>query len=267
MRQFLHLLLLPFLGLFANAWVLRRPGSTDSVSRQVDLPRKEGKLPFTYNGETYETYYLIVGSLDAGTPLVTLHGGPGTPHSYLLPLTDLASSRRAVIFYDQIGCGNSTHLRNKPSSFWTPELFMSELANLLAGLGVSGDYDLLGQSWGGMLAAQFVSSYSDRSVISGLNKLVLNSAPASMQLFDQSISKLVSQLPEDTQEVIKRNQEAGTTDSEEYQNALLVFYRRHLCRLWPFPDEMLQSTSVASQDPTVYAAMCVVPSMALFSSS
>jgi L-proline amide hydrolase len=66
------------------------------------------------------------------------------------------------VFYDQIGGGKSTHIREKrlDTDFWVPELFMAELDNLLVHLGIADDFDLLGQSWGGMLGAMFaVSSF------------------------------------------------------------------------------------------------------------
>ena len=39
-----------------------------------------------------------------------------------------------VIMYDQLGCGNSTHLPEKmgDGDFWTPDLFLAELDNLLS---------------------------------------------------------------------------------------------------------------------------------------
>ena len=54
-----------------------------------------------------------------------------------------------VVFYDQIGNGASSHCPGVPPDFWTPELFMDELDNLLKSLGIYDDFDLLGQSWGG----------------------------------------------------------------------------------------------------------------------
>jgi pimeloyl-ACP methyl ester carboxylesterase len=56
-----------------------------------------------------------------------------------------------VAFYDQIGNGKSTHYRKKrlDTDFWTPDLIMSELENLLEHLGIGDDDDLLGQSGGG----------------------------------------------------------------------------------------------------------------------
>lgn len=54
-----------------------------------------------------------------------------------------------IVFYDQIGNGESTHIKDKPADFWNPELFMDELDNLLKHLGIYENFDLLGHSWGG----------------------------------------------------------------------------------------------------------------------
>lgn len=77
--------------------------------------------------------------------------------------------------YDQLGCGRSTHLREKmgDESFWTIDLFLSELDNLLAHLKIE-EYDLLGQSWGGILANEHAAHQPK-----GLKKLILANTPAS----------------------------------------------------------------------------------------
>ena len=66
---------------------------------------REGYIPF----EGYKTYYRIAGECDQGRlPLLALHGGPGTTHWYLRSLDGIAERYgRAVIYYDQIGCGYS----------------------------------------------------------------------------------------------------------------------------------------------------------------
>ncbi len=111
----------------------------------------EGTVPF---GE-YRTWYRVTGDLAAGpVPLVAMHGGPGCTHDYLLRLAALADTGRAVVHYDQLGNGRSTHLPDAPADFWTPSLFVAELDNLLDALGIADRYALLGQSWGGMLAAE-----------------------------------------------------------------------------------------------------------------
>lgn len=224
------------------------------MSAPASLPTTEGRLPFVVGSETFETYYKVFGVPSSGIPLVTLHGGPGSAHYYILPMSDLASPTRAVIFYDQIGTGNSTHLRDKPAEFWTPQLFMDELANLLSKLGIAGQYDLLGHSWGGMLGSQFASTFSGPEV-KGLRRLILSSSPASMELFQRSCARLIKQLPEDVQATLKKHEDAGTTDSKEYEDAVGVFYERHLCRVKPMPDDVVKSFGCMAEDPTVYHTM------------
>ena len=55
----------------------------------------------------YRTWYRFVGDPNsATTPLLALHGGPGSTHNYFGPLEALGSER-PVVLYDQIGCGKS----------------------------------------------------------------------------------------------------------------------------------------------------------------
>jgi len=121
----------------------------------VPASRSEGRAPF---GE-FETWYQVVGELRTApqpgpAPLIRLHGGPGATHDYLSPLAELATDGWAVVFYDQLSNGNSTHLPSRGAVFWTMQLFVDELASLLRHLGIAGRYHLLGQSWGGFLAQE-----------------------------------------------------------------------------------------------------------------
>lgn len=115
----------------------------------------EGVAPFPVEGlpEPCQTWYKIVGDLETpAVPLILLHGGPGASHDYLLPLVDLAPAT-PLIFYDQLGNGRSTHLpeKNGDEKFWTVELFMKELDNLIKHLGLQDrPIDVYGQSWGGV---------------------------------------------------------------------------------------------------------------------
>jgi pimeloyl-ACP methyl ester carboxylesterase len=108
-----------------------------------------------------------------------LHGGPGACHEYLLPLTDLSSSR-PLIFYDQIGNGKSTHLPDKAGdeAFWSVTLFQNELNNLISHLGLKDrPIDVFGHSWGGMLAAVWAATPSSSA---NLRRLVIANSLASM---------------------------------------------------------------------------------------
>lgn len=109
------------------------------------------------------------------TPLICLHGGPGVPHNYLLPIAHMyADYGIPAVMYDQIGCAESTHFRDKKGDheFWTPQLFMAELDDLKTHVGI-GAFDLLGQSWGGMLAGQYAIEKQPK----GLRELIIADSP------------------------------------------------------------------------------------------
>ncbi|KAJ7185275.1 proline-specific peptidase [Mycena filopes] len=212
-----------------------------------------GKIAFVVGDETFETAYKVFGDLKSAKtrPLLVLHGGPGIPHQYLLPFAQLSEQGIPVIFYDQVGCGLSTHLPDKPKEFWVEELFMSELDHVLKHFGVGDDFDLAGHSWGGMLAANYVISRNPR----GLKRLILADAPASMELWSVGTNALLSEFPQAFRDMLKRHEEAGTTDSAEYQAGIQQFNEKHLCRVQPWPEDLLSAFESLEADPTVYSTM------------
>ena len=211
-----------------------------------------GTVPFDVCGETHETWYRVTGELDAAgpAPLVVLHGGPGAAHDYLLSLTDLAQDGRAVVHYDQLGNGRSTHLPDRGEAFWTVELFVRELHNLVEALGIAGRHHVLGQSWGGFLAQEYALTAP-----AGLRALVLADTAASFPDFVSEANRLRAFLPDGVDDTLRRHEEAGTTDDPEYVEACMVFYRRHVCRLDPWPDEVTEGFAWIDRDPTVYHTM------------
>ena len=199
----------------------------------------------------YETWFRITGDLNSSmTPLVVVHGGPGFTHDYVLSLSELAATGRPIVHYDQVGCGRSTRLPQKGGEFWTVQLFLDELDNLLRHLGVAEDYHLLGQSWGGMLGAEHALRQPR-----GLRSLILSNALASEQLLLDEAHRLRRELPGDLPEVFDRHEAAGTIDDPEYLEATQAFYDRHICRVLPYPDEVQASFDAVAEDSTVYGAM------------
>jgi L-proline amide hydrolase len=204
--------------------------------------------------ETHQTWYKVVGPVPVPggpLPLVVLHGGPGCTHDYLLSLADLAAPGRPVIFYDQIGNGNSTHLQTRGEDFWTVELFTAELANLIGQLGLAeGGYHVLGQSWGGFLAQEFALTQP-----AGLRGVVLADTASSWLGFLDECNKLRAKLPPEVEEVLRKHEAAGTFTDPEYVRACEVFYRRHVCRLDPMPPDVARTFALLDADPTVYYTM------------
>lgn len=228
------------------------PGQTNPYPS----PTRTGTIPFTPPGTSLETetWYALWGELSSSTvPLIVLHGGPGVAHNYLLPTSHLSSApwSRTVILYDQLGCGKSTHLpdKNGDTDFWTPQLFMRELENLLKALDIE-TYDILGQSWGGMLGAQYATTRPK-----GLRRLIIADSPADMVSWVETADKLRKLLPEDVQETLTRCEKEGTTESEEYEQAVIEYLRRFVCRVWPFPKELADSLAQLKEDNTVNMTM------------
>ena len=206
---------------------------------------KEGFVEF----RGYKVWYRIVGRGEepGKLPLLCLHGGPGAPHDYLEPLEAIASSGRRVIFYDQLGCGNSD--RPHDPSLWTVELFVEEVGVIRRALGLE-HVHILGQSWGGMLAMEYALTQP-----AGLASLVVADSPASIPQWIAETGRLRAELPPEVQQTLSKHEEAGTTDDPEYQQAMLVFYARHVCRLNPWPEYVTRAFEKLGQNPEVYNTM------------
>lgn len=196
---------------------------------------EQGYLPITdsKSDQTFKIWYRrIGGEHPTKTPLLCLHGGPGALHNYLLNMQELASEDRQVIFYDQLGCGNSDIPDD--NSLWRVDRFVEELAQVIAGLGLE-KVHLLGQSWGGMLAIEY--ALTQPGTIEGL---ILANTLSSMPLWVSEANRLRAELPPEIQATLLKHEAEGTTDSEEYQTAILAFYDRHVCRV-PWPDYVAYS--------------------------
>jgi L-proline amide hydrolase len=231
------------------------------------MPRViEGQAPF----QDGFTWYRLVepDTPSSALPLVVLHGGPGMASNYLHNLAELADETgRAVVLYDQFGCGRSTHRPEAPTDFWGVQLFVDEHHSLMRHLGIE-RYHLLGQSWGGMLAAELA--------VRGLRpaSLAICNSPASMELWLKGAADLRAQLPKENREALDKHEKAGTHEDPEYLAATHEFceiaawciaYRladaalhpdiRHVVRQDPFPQDFQDSEAQCAADPTVYRTL------------
>lgn len=168
------------------------------------------------------------------TPLLTLHGGPGAAHDYLEPLEALANER-PVIFYDQLGCGKSDRPDAKP--LWTIERFADEIDEVRTALGLKSIH-LLGQSWGGWLAVEYLTRKPK-----GLKSCVLASTSSSIPLFSKECDRLISKLPKPLRTALALHGATGNYAHPDYQAAVTAFYNRHLCRLRDWPDCLKRSAA------------------------
>lgn len=111
------------------------------------------------------------GPLDS-TLVMVLHGGPGGSYQYMLNCKSLADKGYRVVFYDQIGSGLSQRFSKEwYGNFGTDALnrtFYDELRAVITyyKTALNQKVVLLGDSWGGILAAGYTGKYP--SEISGL---------------------------------------------------------------------------------------------------
>jgi proline iminopeptidase len=166
------------------------------------------------------------------TPILVVHGGPGLSHFYLLTLAALAD-HWPVIFYDQLDCGFSDR-PNQPAN-WTVARFVDEVAAVRRALGLD-RVILVGHSFGGSLAIEHAAAHGE-----GVVGLVLASPLISTPRWIADNTAHRDALPDDVKATLAAHEAAGTTDSKDYHAAVMVFMRRHFCRLRPSPDELKQS--------------------------
>jgi len=197
----------------------------------------------------YRTWYRIVGADEAPGrwPLLVLHGGPGGTHDYLEPLEALAAGGRRVVFYDQLGNGRSDQPHDP--RLWTVGLFLDELRAVRQALGLRRVH-LFGHSWGGMLAMEYACTAP-----AGLRSLIVADAPGSMPHWLAEARRLRAALPSAVQATLLAHEQAGTTDEPAYQLAALEFYRRHFCRLQPWPACLERSMQHLLDRPQVFHTM------------
>jgi proline-specific peptidase len=109
---------------------------------------------------------------------------------------------------------------------------------------------LLGQSWGGMLGMEYALTQP-----AGLVSLTVADSAASVVQWGSELNRLRAQLPPEVQHTLLQHEQEGTTDSEDYQEAVQVFYRRHMCRVDPWPECVTRTFEKLAQDPEVYLTM------------
>lgn len=157
------------------------------------------------------------------------------PHDYLEPLEAL-SDERPVIFYDQLGCGNSDIPED--IALWTVERFVDEFGVVISSLGLK-EVHILGQSWGTMLAVDYLLARGSQ----GIRSLILSGPCISSRRFISDQREYLLLLPEDLQRTIQECEAKGSFSSQAYQDAMMAYYRLHVCRLDPWPDCMNRAMS------------------------
>ncbi|HYB78849.1 MAG TPA: proline iminopeptidase-family hydrolase [Thermoplasmata archaeon] len=193
----------------------------------------------------YRIYVRTFGGRHTDRTLLCVHGGPGGTHDYVLPLSDLTRAGFRVVFYDALGCGRSDLPDDRKRFTLEHDLYVLERVRRSLG---SGRIHLMGSSYGGMLALAYASRHSDH-----LLSLNATGGLCDVPFATREMRRLVRGLPGRTQAVLRKYARRGEFSHPEYEAAVMEFYRRHVCRLWPWPEELV-STMMRTSRP-VYGTM------------
>ena len=178
------------------------------------------------NGTTL--YYKTMGS---GEPIVVLHGGPGFDHQQFLPFIWELSSDYKVILYDQRGTGLSSGPVDSASI--TIDNFIEDIEGIRRSFNIE-RMNLLGNSWGGILAMHYGIRHPDK-----LNSLILCSTAASVESFDEMREAITrNRLPEDNEllESIATSEEFQNNDPQAIEQFWRVYFKAY------FVDQSLAAT-------------------------
>jgi proline iminopeptidase len=194
----------------------------------------------------YDLFYRSAGAANAPATVLTLHGGPGASHDYLLALRDLTRFGYRVVFFDQLGCGRS----EIPSGtdLFTLEHHLQETEGIRTALGL-GRVHLVGSSYGGLLALAYALRHPAE-----LRSLVTIGGLPDVPFASAEMDRLIDQLPPEDTRAIRELGRRGELTHPDYLRATERFYHAYLCRLPEWPPELLRTLKLIEERP-VYRHM------------
>ena len=193
-----------------------------NVSCQKEVER-EGYIDV----EGGKIWYKIIGEGN-GVPLLILHGGPGSRSCSMIPGFSLLGNERPIIFYDQLGSGNSE--RPTDTSLWKTERFVDEIDHLRTSLNLK-ELHILGHSCG----STFLIEYMITKKPEGVKSVIFSSPMISTPDWIADAKILLSQMPIELQDTIHKYETLENYKAPEYLAAVDSFYSRHLSRKsWPY---------------------------------
>ena len=208
-------------------------------------------IPVSTPGGEYRVWTRRVGS-NPDLKVLLLHGGPGAT-SELYECFDTWFPRAGIEYYhyDQLGSLRSD--QPDDPSLWTLERFVDEVEQVRRALGLDrGNFVLLGQSWGGLLALEYALHHQEH-----LKGLVISNMMASAPQYNAyARDVLMPAMDQDVLAEIKRFEAEGKTADPRCEQLLMEHhYVLHVCRMpvadWPDP----VSRSLGHINPAIYVPM------------
>lgn len=134
------------------------PVGTVTVNPWVSHPETTRSAGWLYVGDGHEVYFEEHGNRNAKTPIIHLHGGPGSNFNEKhLALYDF--TQHHVIFFDQRGCGKSKPFAETANN--TSQHLVADIELLRQHFGFE-TVGVVGGSWGSTLALLYAIAHPER---------------------------------------------------------------------------------------------------------
>ena len=211
-----------------------------SCTKEIE---KEGYV----NVEGGKIWYKIVGDGE-GIPLLILHGGPGGRSCGMIPGFSLLSNERPLIFYDQLGSGNSD--RPGDSTLWELDRFVEEIDPLRKALNLD-ELHILGHSCGSTILIEYLITKKPK----GIKSVIFSSPYISGPDWIKDSKILLTQLPTDVQDTIAKYEATKNYTSLQYLAAADSFNIRYLMRNTNSPLVDLECKNVQGFNSAIYNYM------------
>jgi proline iminopeptidase len=207
-------------------------------------------IPITTPKGDFHVWTKRVGN-NPTAKLLLLHGGPAATHEYFEACDSfLPSAGIEYYYYDQLGSAYSDQ-PDEPD-LWQVDRFVEEVEQVRIALGLdSGNFFLLGHSWGGILGIEYALKYQQH-----LKGLVVSNMMASIPAYNEyARTVLMPAMNQDVLAKIKSLEASGDTETPEYMALLDDHYQEHVLRMppeeWPEP----VNRSFAKTNRKIYVPM------------
>ena len=215
-----------------------------NTESETSLEPHEGYVEVTGG----KIWYKVIGD-GPGIPMIAMHGGPGSRSCTSIANYSRLANERPVIVFDQLESGKSD--RPNDTTLWKPHYFVKQVEALREALNLK-DFHLLGSSWGGSVAVEFMVTGNTEGVKSVIFSGPLISTPQWME--DSKV--LISRLSQPIQNTINKYEALEDYENPEYLAATDTFYNNFLTRRgWPRSSDPQECDGVAASNTLIYEYM------------
>jgi proline iminopeptidase len=206
----------------------------DNTGRDDVLGGGARMIPVSTTKGQFRVWTKRVGN-NPTAKLLLLHGGPAATHEYFEACDSfLPAAGIEYYYYDQLGSAYSDQ-PDEPD-LWQVDRFVDEVEQVRTALGLdTGNFFLLGHSWGGILAIEYALRYQQH-----LKGLVISNMMSSIPAYNEYARTVLMPAMDQAQLAkIKHLESIGETETPAYMELLNDHYEQHVLRMpaqdWPEP--------------------------------